>query len=864
MFGVILPVLVSLCLSLVTAFIYESSDKNAAGHPGSFILRLLLCFGVLLIPDLIFVSSLSGTETFSGIFSGQFTPDDLCLFSLWFLSEVIVCAFFTACTHLVVSRKNRVAFRLFSKRQEHVFCALLFISLAFTGISVSVKSWSETKLLISGIRNTGGAVSSGESVDEANGSGDTGDMIIIYNPTSLNIKLSHFYVTDDLSEQPKQVSADDVIPAGGYFAVLTEEGDNGFSVGNGGDEVIYLLNSGENVIDSVAVPVLNKGTIYVRDDSEGGWGIYDPELLLENESRDASADETKYVPEPVFSVDSGFYNGSFTLKLSAPEGCRIYYSVDSTVPDENSILYENGIEISNVSENPNVYNSIQNLVTDWLEYIPPADPVDKAMIVRAVAIDGDDNKSDVVTKTYFIDLDQYRDRYVLSLVSDADDLFGDDGICVTGREYDEWYLGGKEGPEPEASFNKSGRDYEINTYIELFDDQLLMSQKAGLRIQGDAGRDRAGKGFKFYSRKSYSGSYYFDCDIFGEPIHSFAVRNGNAGHGFDDAFVESLVRDQDRGVGGKNAVWCTLFLNGEYWTSYYLTEIYSEDYIARKFDLDPEKITLTDVIPDEIYEFLEEHDLSDDEDYLLFCDLVDIRNYIDFMVDNIYLCNMDLSETKNLKIWRTDGDSGVGYDDGRWRFLVHDMDAIVWNNNDGTYGIESYGINSFSTEKRYAGAAFDKETLFPALMTNADFCRQFVLTFMDFANTYFEKSNVEKQLIEWEEDLTWNYSFFDRRFDYIVPYLAEEFDLTGTLETITLKADPNGGTVMINTVTPDLSDGEWSGYYYTDYPVTVSAEPAEGYEFAGWQHGDEFYTDPVIEIELTEDNNVWEAVFVLK
>ena len=43
------------------------------------------------------------------------------------------------------------------------------------------------------------------------------------------------------------------------------------------------------------------------------------------------------------------------------------------------------------------------------------------------------------------------------------------------------------------------------------------------------------------------------------------------------------------------------------------------------------------------------------------------------------------------------------------------------------------------------------------------------------------------------------------------------------------------GSVTVNTSLLDLSSGSWSGQYFTDYPITVTAAANDGYEFAGWK-----------------------------
>ena len=132
---------------------------------------------------------------------------------------------------------------------------------------------------------------------------------------------------------------------------------------------------------------------------------------------------------------------------------------------------------------------------------------------------------------------------------------------------------------------------------------------------------------------------------------------------------------------------------------------------------------------------------------------------------------------------------------------------------------------------------------------------------MDLLNTNYSPEYANTILQEYGEDITWSNSFFERRPEYMKKYLAKEFELTGSLETVTLyNADESKGNVQVNTVTPTMQNGSWSGEYYTDYPITVTANPSEGYEFVGWS-GSIDSTEASVEVPVTTGGITIKAEF---
>ena len=123
---------------------------------------------------------------------------------------------------------------------------------------------------------------------------------------------------------------------------------------------------------------------------------------------------------------------------------------------------------------------------------------------------------------------------------------------------------------------------------------------------------------------------------------------------------------------------------------------------------------------------------------------------------------------------------------------------------------------------------------------------------MDLMNTSLSVENAAKVLATVGRDITWIDSFFEQRPIYMKQHIAKEFELTGTIENVTLhNGDETEGKIILNTITPEMENGSWTGEYFTDYPVTVTAQPAEGYEFVGWS-GSVVSDEITIEVPVTE------------
>lgn len=602
------------------------------------------------------------------------------------------------------------------------------------------------------------------------------DWIELYNPYDFEWDLSGYGLSDNKSKPYKFTFPDQTIIAEGNrlivfcdSAIGSFEGQLSAAFGLSTDgETITLTDKDGKLVDTVTFGSIEKNVSYGRSPDGSDNLAF---MKMTPDEANISAD----LPE--FSQTSGFYENPFELSLSVSNESVIYYTLDGSNPSESSIPYTEPIAIKDISSSKNILSARTDItpVTSTSKAVAPTSPVDKAVVIKAVAVDKNGNYSDVVTETYFVGYqdkaEYYKNLKVLSIVTDEANLFDyEKGIYTLGKVYDDWKNSSSYSSlTPEwmtpANFTQKGSEWEREATLQIFEDgNLSLSQGIGIRIHGGATRSMPQKSFNLYARSEY-GASKFNLDLFsgnlsndynGELINefdSFMIRNGGNDSMYTrirDKLNQSLV--SDRNFLTQSMEPCIVFINGEYWGQYEITEKLSEDYISSHYNVNKKNVCIVknqelDTGEEETFEeykslryWIKATSFSDDEKYAELCSKVDMQSFIDYVSAEIYFNNWDWG-SNNVALWKSTKTEGSNpYADGRWRFILFDTEYSA-----NLYVQSGPDANTFKQIKE--SGSFIGELLNGA-MTNESFKKQFCLTFMDMANYNFEDEKISELINE--------------------------------------------------------------------------------------------------------------------
>lgn len=723
------------------------------------------------------------------------------------------------------------------------------------------------------------------------------DYIEFYNPSELDVSLAGYRIT--VGEKEYVFSQEVVIPAKDYV-VLNLTADDikelhaGFQITLDDMQTIYFYNPLNDILDKMYLSDIAKGESYGRiQDGVQSYSYLTPSKKKSNQS------ESQIVKTyPVFSMASGFYDESFLLSMFAEEGTTIYYTLDGSEPSEKSLCYSEPILIQDVSGNDNVYANRTDISLTGVT--SPNQKIDKANIVRAIGINQKGKQSETVSATYFVGFQEksgYESLPILSIITDPSNLYDYwKGIYVMGRVYEEAFITSPDSNVPILDKANYLENWRCKGKVQLYEYNSGMSQSSDIQMSifTDTGVNNAQKSLMLSGNetKDANSSIFGKLDLRFMNAKKLVLSNG--GYDYDLKLRESLIQElvRDRNIATQRSMQCIVFLDGEYWGIYNATQPYSTAYIEEVYGVKADNVVLAhnkvteskldQSYMDQLVWMLENNDMSNQETYEKVKQMIDIQSLIDCYSIGIYTGNSQWMET-NCYMWRSRTQSEQPYEDGKWRWMLSGMDQST-----GIDAITGYRMNTFKS------SSMQMDVIFHALLKNAEFRKQFVLSFLDISNNNLSNRTTNQKLSEMnvEKDAAYinqyiryynnstadNFTngiqslvdFFSNRMDYIAVYLAETFGLQGTLDQVTVEVkSPKGSTVQMNSSLLELDEeARWRGYYYSDYSVRVKANPIQGEQFIGWKVtngeiiGDASSED--IDVKLSENGTIITAEFAAK
>jgi hypothetical protein len=555
----------------------------------------------------------------------------------------------------------------------------------------------------------------------------------------------------------------------------------------------------------------------------------------DREAQSAAAEATAALLEIHFSPPPGEYGEDLMLEISAPHpDARIYFTLDGRLPDP----------------------AVDPLYT---EPIPlTADPP-QVVAVRAQAVLPDGTSGPVGSATYFMNLDTTLPK--LSLIVDPDDLYDEEtGIYVN-------YL-------------ERGREWERPvdvTYINGEGDTAFHVD-AGLRIHGELTRwyfDK--KSLRLYFRGEY-GPTKLTYPIFGPEgqIEFDKLILHNSGKDlllFRNQLAERLSADADGYISRSQPT--LLFINGEPWGIYHIREAIDQRFLKQNFAVPAADLSDTPNIPsrqsaeqrrvdlvhwENFMAFVEEKNLSDPANYDYIRTQIDLQNFVDYYLLEMYAGNTDWPH-HNVEQFRprTPG--------GRWEWLV-------WDNDRAFESIDRQMVEHVLVATHPLGERM--ETMLNKLLANPEFRNLFLTRAADLLNTTLSTPNVQGHIDdleaqlgpdialekerwdisnEWADTVQFMSDFAAQRPDIMRQHFMESMGLEGTAEITFNQAGDPAGWIVVNEGKPQQLP--WSGIYFQGTDITLRAVPPAGYRFAGWEGITDLPENkPLITIPVTGDLSV--------
>ena len=518
--------------------------------------------------------------------------------------------------------------------------------------------------------------------------GETSDWIEIENIGSDGVDIGGYSISDDEDGADRWSLPEGLRLAGGARIIILASGKDRTSETelhadfrlDGDGETVTLFDAEGAAVDRIEFPPQVSGASFGRSAVDGEWRY----LLSPTAGAPNSGPAVEQAPPqvPEVSPGAGFADGPLDVTIATSPELQVRYAVDGSEPGEDSPVLEGTLRLEHTT------------------------------VLRAAYFFGNRRIGRVATASYFIGVQH--DIEVMSLVSAPASFFD---------------------PESGIYTNPAGRgqEWERPVSAELFSaaGDRRFAVDAGVRIHGNTTRQSPKKSLRLYFRGRY-GPSVLRFPLFDDPQAATEFNRLILFMGTelvttipveDITFIRRNLLQPLFGSLGQVRLHhkpVALYLNGEYWGLYFLSERADEDFVESYVGGDD-----WDVI--EGLNSAANVLAGDQEEWIRFLDALQAGEFERDGGHEALLREIDLDNVTayfllfNWSIFRDEAlnlrSARARVEDGRWRFIP--WDASAFRESSDPFEVDSIGS---LLRNRFADFV---SLLFSALMNDEGYRQQF-------------------------------------------------------------------------------------------------------------------------------------------
>ncbi|MGI6608547.1 MAG: CotH kinase family protein [Erysipelotrichaceae bacterium] len=448
------------------------------------------------------------------------------------------------------------------------------------------------------------------------------DWIELYNNSENDILLSDYHLSTNSNSLQDYRLPEVILKPAQYYVIMcsgeTSLTNSSYYHSNFklSDVEGIFLSKNNTVIDCMFIADVPYGYSYGRYETVGYYYLATPTPGQENSSGIRSISMS-----PVVLTEAGVYNDISSLAVEIKGIGDIFYTTDGSEPTNKSKSYKEPINLS------------------------------KTTVLKFKSFNTGQMPSKTVTSSYIIN-----ENHTLPV------------MVVSMKESDFEYLNRK----------SHVIDLQLQCYVEFYENGSSFSLPCSIACFGGNNRGQPKKSYALRFDSKF-GSTELNYDLFENResvvFDSIVLRTGSNDWSrtiFRDVFSTSIM-DEYLDVQAYKP--CVLYINGKYWGIYNIREKINAKFIAGHYNVNPETVSIVNVDFSQkagkeniysLFRWVSTHDLSVKANYDYVCSKIDVVNFADFWIAQMFCVNPDVHNVRYFCSPEIDG--------GKWKYIYYDMD----------------------------------------------------------------------------------------------------------------------------------------------------------------------------------------------